>query len=59
MGDSHLYRAIRYTENNPLRVKKAKDAWEYEWSSAKDHAGCRNSKPLIKIGKYETIEEKG
>ena len=58
LGDSHLYRAIRYTENNPVRAKIVKNAWEYEWSSAKDHIGCRNNKPLIKLGKYKTIEEK-
>jgi len=58
LGDSHLYRAIRYTENNPVRAKIVKNAWEYEWSSAKDHTGYRNNKPLIKLGKYKTIEEK-
>ena len=59
LGDSHLYRAIRYTENNPVRAKIVKNAWEYEWSSAKDSTGCRTNKPLIKLGKYKTIEEKG
>ena len=58
LGDSHLYRAIRYTENNPVRAKIVKNAWEYEWSSAKDHAGYRNNKPLIELGKYKTIEKK-
>ena len=58
LGDSHLCRAIRYTENNPVRAKIVKNAWEYEWSSAKDHAGCRNNKSLIKTGRYKTIEKK-
>jgi len=58
LGDSHLYRAIRYTENNPVRAKIVKNAWEYEWSSAKDHAGYRNNKSLIKLCKYKTIEKK-
>ena len=58
LGDSHLYRAIRYTENNPVRAKIVKNAWEYEWSSAKDHAGYRDNKPLIKLCKYKTIEKK-
>ena len=58
LGDSHLYRAIRYIENNPVRVKIVKNAWEYEWSSAKDHAECRNNKPLIDLGKYKTVEKK-
>ncbi len=41
-----------------MRAKIVKNAWEYEWSSAKDHAGYRNNKALIKLSKYKTIERK-
>ncbi|MBU0693761.1 MAG: transposase [Candidatus Omnitrophica bacterium] len=54
LGDTHLYRAIRYTENNPVRIKKVRDAWEYEWSSASDHVGNREKGP-IKLTNYETM----
>lgn len=44
LDDKHLYRAIRYVENNPLRAKIVKEAWGYEWSSAKDHVGERKER---------------
>ena len=37
LDDKHLYRAIRYVENNPVRVKAVKKAWLYKWSSAGLH----------------------
>ena len=55
LDDSHLYRAIRYVENNPVRAKVVKKAWEYEWSSAKDHAKQR-SKPLITLSVHKDIK---
>jgi len=48
LGDVHTYRAIRYVENNPVRAKIVKRAWDHKWSSASDHAGERE-KPLIKL----------
>jgi len=48
LDNTHLYRAIRYVENNPVRAKIVKRAWAYEWSSAKDHIGERG-KVLIKL----------
>lgn len=48
LDDVHTYRAIRYVENNPVRAKIVKRAWDHEWSSASDHAGERE-KPLIKL----------
>lgn len=57
LDDKHLYRAIRYIENNPVRVKMVKKAWDYAWSSALDHVGER-SKPLIKLSAYKPIKNK-
>jgi len=48
LDDVHLYRAIRYVENNPVRAKIVKKAWDYKWASASDHTGERK-KPLIKL----------
>lgn len=33
----HLYAAVRYVENNPVRAKIVKKPHEYKWSSAKAH----------------------
>ncbi|MFH1478555.1 MAG: transposase [Candidatus Omnitrophota bacterium] len=57
LDDAHLYRAIRYVENNPVRADLVKDAWEYKWSSASDHTGDRK-KGLIRLGVYNTITPK-
>ncbi|MBU1043547.1 MAG: transposase [Candidatus Omnitrophica bacterium] len=56
LADDHLYRAIRYLENNPVRAKIVKQAWEYEWSSAKYHVGHMNNRPLIKLVNYEAVD---
>ncbi len=57
LDDEHLYRAIRYVENNPVRAKITKEAWEYKWSSAADHLGERPNQ-LINLTKYNTVDEK-
>ena len=57
LDDIHLYRAIRYIENNPIRAKIVKNAWEYKWSSASDHAGSRERGP-IKLVNYKAIKLK-
>jgi len=56
LDDKHLYRAIRYVENNPIRAKIVKEAGKYEWSSAKDHLQLRE-KPLIKLKVYKGIKK--
>ncbi|MDD3906081.1 MAG: transposase [Candidatus Omnitrophica bacterium] len=38
LSEQHLYAAIRYVENNPVRAKIVKHAWLYPWSSAQAHA---------------------
>jgi putative transposase len=37
MGESYLYRAVRYIERNPVRAGIVKKAQEYPWSSARAH----------------------
>ncbi|MBU1863045.1 MAG: transposase [Candidatus Omnitrophica bacterium] len=39
LDDVHLYRAIRYVECNPVRKRIVAAAWDYQWSSARDHVG--------------------
>ena len=39
LQDDHLYRAIRYVEQNPVKGRVVKEAWDYRWSSARWHMG--------------------
>jgi hypothetical protein len=39
---------VRHVERNPIGVvKEIKHAWDYEWSSARYHAGMVNNDPLV------------
>ena len=44
---AHLYRAIRYVERNPVRAKLVERAWEWPWSSAREHV--RGEKGIISL----------
>lgn len=37
LDETHLYRAMRYVERNPVRAKLVKRPWDYPWSSARTH----------------------
>ncbi len=37
LDERHLYAAIRYVENNPVRARIVEKPHEYKWSSAKSH----------------------
>ncbi len=37
-NDSYLWPVLRYIERNPVRAGMVKQAWQYEWSSARHHA---------------------
>jgi putative transposase len=41
MDDAHCWRALLYTELNPVRAGLAPQATEYRWSSARAHAGLQ------------------
>ncbi len=56
LDDVHLYRAIRYVENNPVRAKIVEKAWDYSYSSAKDHTEER-PKPLITLTSFKDLEK--
>ena len=42
LDDAHVYRGIRYVEKNPVRARMVKKAWDYGWSSARQHMGLDN-----------------
>lgn len=46
LGGSHLLRAIRYVEMNPVRAKMVKRPWGYVWSSARQHLAIERS-PIV------------
>ena len=37
MDERHLYAAVRYVENNPVKAKVGESAEDYPWSSARSH----------------------
>jgi len=46
LDDSYLVAAVRYVEQNPIRVGLADKAEDYRWSSAAAHCGLRKDKIL-------------
>ncbi|MDP3730404.1 MAG: transposase [Candidatus Omnitrophota bacterium] len=59
MDEKHLAAAARYIERNPVRAHIAKKAYDYVWSSAKDHVDNTHTS-IIDSGelfKYVDIEQ--
>ncbi|MEA3368904.1 MAG: transposase [Candidatus Ratteibacteria bacterium] len=58
LDEYHLYEAIRYVENNPVRAKIAKKAEKWKWSSAKAHLNKGKSiLELEKAGDYIAVSD--
>lgn len=38
LSEAHLMTAIKYVEQNPVRAKMVKEAWDYDYSSARHYA---------------------
>ena len=50
--------AIKYVERNPVRAKMVNKAWEWKWSSAKQHSGEGSGEITVeRIEKYTDITE--
>jgi len=49
LDEGHLWAAMRYVEQNPVRARIVEVAEEYEWSSAAAHCGLRTD-PLVSGG---------
>ncbi len=47
LSESHYIATARYIERNPVRAKMCKQAWNYEFSSAKYHVGQVLNDPLL------------
>jgi len=46
LSDEHLYRAVRYVEQNPVRAGMVACAWDYPWSSTRQHMN-KERDPII------------
>lgn len=57
LGGDHLFKAIRYVEQNPVRAGMVRLPWEYQWSSAKWHVG-RPTKKFIKLENCSIVDRK-
>ena len=49
MDEHYVLAAARYIEQNPVRAKLVKEAWEYPWSSARAHVEGEDDS-LAKVG---------
>jgi putative transposase len=47
LDEIHLWRAMCYTERNPVRAKVVRPAWDYPWSSAAAHTGGDDPSGLL------------
>ncbi len=48
LDENYLYACVRYVERNPVGVVKGiKQAWDYQWSSARYHLGLAEDDPLV------------
>ena len=46
LSETHLLRAVRYVEMNPVRAKLVQYPWEYFWSSSRQHLEIEAS-PIV------------
>jgi len=50
LDDVHLWRALRYTELNPVRAGLAETPEAYIWSSSAAHCGTAPPDPILELG---------
>ncbi|MDA2918636.1 transposase [Desulfobacterota bacterium AH_259_B03_O07] len=57
LDEVHLMAALRYVENNPVRARLVKKAWERKWGSAAHHTG--RSKDFLDLEDVENMVDMG
>lgn len=57
LDKEHLFYAVRYVEQNPMRAQMVKRPWDYEWSSARWHVGLSVRK-YIKVNKTFAVNKR-
>jgi len=55
LDDRHLYSAVRYAENNPVRANLVENAEDYPWSSAPAHVYHTQNRLLTNIDEFLDI----
>ncbi|NQT29502.1 MAG: transposase [Candidatus Saganbacteria bacterium] len=55
LDQRHLLAAARYIERNPVRAGIVKEAWEWEWSSARYHLGLENRPEIIQGNLFDYV----
>ena len=55
LGRGHFWQALRYVEQNPVRPKMVRRAWQYPWSSAKAHVENSSDDALLNIAYWKQI----
>ena len=53
--DEYLWPVLRYIDRNPVRAKTVRQAWEYQWSSARHHV-TGEADPLLNEPDWLTAE---
>jgi putative transposase len=57
LGRQHFWPALRYVEQNPVRVGIVKQAWKYEWSSAEAHLTGQDPTDLLDMSYWQEISK--
>jgi len=52
LDEVHMWRAVRYTERNPVRARMVRLAWRYRWSSAAAHVGGKDETGLLDMAAW-------
>jgi len=52
LDESHLWKALRYVELNPVRAGMVATAEQWRWSSAAAHCGRENSDPMLEMDRW-------
>ena len=56
LDDPHLFTAVRYIERNPVRAGIVKEAWDWQWSSARYHIGIEKVSLVTKGNFFDYIK---
>jgi len=49
LDEVHTWRAVSYTERNPVRARIVRLPWRYQWSSAAAHTGEKDETGLLDL----------
>ena len=55
LGRKHFWQALLYVEQNPVRAKMVRWAWQYPWSSAKAHVENTADDGLLNMAYWRQI----